>query len=172
MGDNKMSRKSHRPFFERLKQLVKDLKHMKHDEIHVISINANFGHYQILIGAECRQGEVLERPIEINGEIHHLFLSEEEIRTQPSRKQLMENLKDTVIMRNLHIHFKDPKGDGRHLQLTGGNGIHPSEYINLAGKRGQRLLNNASSNVRMSLEAYRIIQQDILKSLKKKHKTA
>lgn len=163
-------------FIEQLRQAMQSLKKMKPGEIHVLSINANYGHYQIVIGPENfnrDKKEGHERPIEINGEIHHLFVSPSNIRPNPTRKQMMENMKNTVIMRNLTIHLIDPRGDGKHVTTNGDkdSGLHAREFINLAGEKGHRLLDRVEHTDKFSLEAYRIVQRDILNAIKKE-KTA
>lgn len=155
-------------FLERLRQAVQSLKHMKPGEVHVFSINASYGHYQIVIGPEQRGKERQEhkRPIEINGEIHHLFVSPRAVSIHPSRGQVMRNMKDTVIMRDLSIHLVDPKGDGEHLEREANNNLHARECINLAGDDGEKIIEEAGNDANLMLAAYRIVQQDILASLR------
>lgn len=159
------------PFIKQLRHVVRSLKRMKPGEVHVLSINANYGHYQVVIGPK-QQGEkaakgMESRPIEINGEIHHLFISPHAVRVYPSKGQILHNLRDTVIMRDLEIHLHDPMGDGRHLAMMekGDNGIHARECINLAGNEGEKLLEKAEHDTHLSMAAYRIIQRDILRAL-------
>ncbi|MBT3181727.1 MAG: hypothetical protein HN337_04365 [Deltaproteobacteria bacterium] len=163
-------RKAHLPFIDQLRHAIKSLKKMKPGEVHVLSINANYGHYQIVIGPE--ESSDHNRSIEINGEIHHLFVTPKNISAQPSKRQVEQNLKNTVIMRNLMIHLRDPKGDGKHLIIMSknDNGLHPRECINLAGNDGERLMNELEHKSSYSLAAYRIIQKDILSALKKNKK--
>jgi len=163
-------RNSNRTFLSELRKVIKSLKRMKPGEVHVLSINANYGHYQIVIGPEQgakAKGHEHDRPIEINGEIHHLFVTPNKVQANPSKRQVLENLRDTVIMRNLSIHLCDPLGDGRHLEMPkdGNNGLHAREYINLAGDVGDELLDEAEHSPRLSLAAYRLIQKDILNAL-------
>lgn len=156
------------PFLEQLKRHVKSLKEMKPDDVHVISVNANFGHYQIVIGPE-RKDEDRNREIEISGEIHHLFISEESVSAHPTKQQMMKNLKDTVIMRDLTIHIKDPAGDGKHLTPEDeSSGLHARECINLAGDEGDQMIFDAEHSPKMSLEAYQIVQEDIIHSFEEK----
>ena len=163
-------------FIDELRRMVRTLKKMKAGEVHIMSINANYGHYQIVIGPEehevgpHRKGH--DRPIEINGEIHHLFVSPRTVTAYPSKHEVLENLKHTVIMRDLSVHLLDPKGDGQHLtELTnGGNGIHAREYINLAGSKGKKLIEKVEHSDKLSLDAYRIVQKDILRALKEHKK--
>lgn len=145
---------------------------MKPGERHVISINANYGHYQLVIGpSPAREKAASSRPIEISGEIHHLFVSPRKISPYPTQNQVTDNLKDTVIMRGLSIHLRDPQGDGSHLaEAEESNGMHAREYINLAGKDGDHLIKEVQSSSTMRMEAYHIIQRDILNALKEHKK--
>ncbi len=161
-----------RAFLQELRSLIRGLKQMKPGETHVISINANYGHYQLVIGPGDkgeRSANADERPIEINGEIHHLFVSSDAVSAFPSRNQVLENMKNTVIMRGLSVHLKDPSGDGQHLENGETQGaMQAREYINLAGSKGEQIIEASKSSDEISLETYRIIQQDILKALKEK----
>jgi len=162
------------PFLDQLRKTVESLKKMKPGEVHILSVNANYGHYQIVIGPENhgeKGSDEHGRPIEINGEIHHLFVTPGNISAQPSRKQVLENMKNTVIMRNLSVHLNDPRGDGRHISAPDrdNSGLHAREYINLAGDTGEELLEKVEHSGRFSLAAYRIVQQDILRALKKQN---
>ena len=155
-------------FLMELQNLVGALRKMKPGETHVLSVNANYGHYQIMIGPG-KKGAAKddERPIEIDGEIHHLFITPKEVRAHPSKGQMIANLKDTVIMRGLHVHLMDPMGDGQHLSDSGGdNGLHAKEYINLAGHAGDKIIEKIESSDEISYDTYRIIQADIIKALK------
>ncbi len=159
-------------FIDELRKSVEELTSMKSNETHIISVNANYGRYEIVIGPEGRgKSNSKERPIEINGEIHHLFLSPKSISAMPSKNQILGNLKDTVIVRGLSIHINDPLGDGEHIDHDGSgeNGIHIHEYINLAGNGGKNLIHDAEHDDTMTLAAYHIIQEDILHALKEKN---
>lgn len=166
-------RRAKTPFIEKLREAIESIKLMRPGEVHVVSVNANYGHYQIIIKPIQGKGSSFERPIEINGEIHHLFLSPKKLSAQPSKRQRIENLKDTVIMKNLNIHITDPMGDGRHISTPEhDSGMHAIEYINLAGQGGNDLVDNAEHSRKYSLAAYRIVQNDILKALRKKKESA
>jgi len=160
--------RSHASFIENLTWQMKSLKRMKPGDVHVFTINATYGRYQIVIGPlmdnHCRS-------VEINGEIHHLFVSPKSISPNPSKRQVRSNLKNTVIMNELLIHLRDPLGDGKHLSIKQSD-AHPREYINLAGKKGQILLNKVESSGRLTSAAYKIIQEDILRSLRKERRTS
>lgn len=167
-------RKAHIAFIDELKEAVSSLKHMKPDEMHVITVHANYGNYEIVIGPE--QGNSPEgkhlRPIEINGEIHHLFISPEAIAPNPSKQQVDEKLKHTVIMQDLSIHLRDARGDGRHASGRNGSGagVLPRGMINMAGPEGEELLHEVDRSGKLNDVTYKIIQQDILQALKQRRR--
>lgn len=173
-GDGIMKkRKVAEPFIDQLKRSVRSLKKMRPGEVHVFSINANYGHYQIVVGshrdAVKRRYPGKYLPIEINGEIHHLFISPHAIRIHPSKTQMLKNLNNTVIVRDVAVHIRDPKGDGRHVvEQAKDVGVRAREYINLAGVEGQKLLEETHHKNRLTMAAYRIIQKDIIESLRQK----
>lgn len=161
-------------FLKELRNLVGALKQMKPGETHILSIDANYGRYQLMIGPG-RDGESEDhRPIEIDGEIHHLFMTPEEVRLHPSKRQVKDSMKDTVIMRGLHVHLMDPEGDGDHLARPGNGGccLKAKEYINLAGKEGERMIDEMEHGDEISQDTYRIIQEDIINTLKRDKKKA
>jgi hypothetical protein len=159
-----MNRQKHANFLQQLRKAARTLKGMKPGEVHVLSIHANYGNYQIVIN----NGGHGERPIEISGEIHHLFLSPDNLRALPSRQQMLSNMKGTVIMKSLTVHMYDPTGDGEHLlENDHASEISVREYINFAGNKGRHMLEKAMHSHRMSLIAYRLVQRDILKALRR-----
>lgn len=160
-------------FIQQLRETIRSLKRMRPNEVHVISVDAHYGRYQIVIGPEEQdmpQRRSHRRPIEVNGEIHHLFLSPHAIRIYPSKHQVMHNMKDTVILRDLSVHLRDPDGNGKHLDREGENALHPRECINLAGNEGEQLIEQVEHDRQMTMATYRIIQRDILKALKEGRK--
>ena len=165
------SEKKH-TFFEALREAVKPLGSMKPGEVHVLSINANYGHYEITIGPRgVGNSRGADRcVIEIDGKIHHLFISPHTVRAIPSKHQVKENMKDTIIANNLTVHIVDPMGDGKHVKLNGNgdNGIHFKDVINMAGPVGEKIIAEAEHSKQMSMAAYRLIQRDILHALKEK----
>lgn len=158
-------------FVAQLRQGLRSLKFGKRGEMHILNINANYGHYQIVIGPMRRRRgaeKLNSHPIEIHGEIHHIFLSPHAVRVHPSKRQMMKNMKDTVIVRDLTVHIHDPKGDGRHISALGENDLRAREYINLAGRAGEHLLEEARHSRNFSMATYRIIQTDIISALREK----
>ena len=163
--------RKNKKFLKELQKVISNLKAFKANAPHTLSINANYGHYQILIEPN---GDKRSRnsSIEITGEIHHLFLTPGHLAPNPPREQMKQNLKNTVIARGLHLHLLDPVGDGEHLApQREGNGIEAREFINLAGEEGEKMIQDACNDRRLSLEAYRIVQQDILKALKQRKRS-
>lgn len=162
-------------FLAELVQAIKSLKKIGPNEVHVLTVNASYGRYQLIIGPKNKHinGQHF-RPIEISGEIHHLFATPKGFVPQPTKKQVLGNLRNTVIMRDLVIHLKDPTGDGRHIMLIRENdsGVHPREVINMAGKEGEKIADQAEHERKYSLAAYRIIQNDILRAVKKENRKA
>ncbi len=155
-----------RHFIEQLKKQINDLGALKKGEIHVLTVNANYGRYKLVVGPiQDRQ----DYPLEINGEIHHLFVSPRSITPNPSKKEVQQNLKHSIIMKDLEVHLNDPHGDGNGLSLSKSN-VKPREYINFAGQAGKAMMSNLNSHGRLSNAAYRIIQKDIIKSMKKHRK--
>ena len=153
-------------FIQELRGLVSELRKMKPSETHVISVDANYGHYELTIRPN-EKPRSRHRPIEISGEIHHLFLSNGHMMPNPPRQQIMENLKETVIARGLMVHLVDPIGDGEHLARDGnGKGLEAREFINLAGSEGEKQIWNARHSEELMMETYHIIQSDIIKALK------
>ena len=165
-------RRSNACFLEQLKQVVSELKDMKPNEMHVITVHANYGNYELVIGAEEHEmsGEQQHRPVEINGEIHHLFVSPDSISPNPSQEQIHDKLKHTVIMQDLSIHLRDDEGDGEHATGHDGSsqGVMPHGMINMAGEEGEELVHQVEESGKLNDVTYQIIQEDILHALRKK----
>lgn len=164
-------RHSHLAFLAQLKQAVSSLNEMKPEEMHVLTVHANYGNYELVIGPEVNEGDGRRhRELEINGEIHHLFISEDEITPNPSNEQIHDKLKDTVIMQDLSVHLKDPDGDGYHAIGSNGSkrGVMPRGMINMAGHKGEELIHEIEENGELDDITYHIIQEDILNALEKR----
>ena len=97
--------RSHASFIENLRQKIRSLRKMKPEDIHVFTIDASYGRYQIVIGPLEKNHR---RSLEIDGNIHHLFISPKAISPNPSKNQIRTNLKNTIIMRDLSVHLFDP----------------------------------------------------------------
>jgi hypothetical protein len=165
-------RQTHAVFLDQLKRTVSSLNEMKPEDMHVITVHANYGNYEIVIGPEIPEGMggKRHRELEINGEIHHLFISKDTITPNPSNRQIHEKLKDTVIMQDLSVHLKDPNGDGHHAIGNNGSkrGVMPRGMINMAGQRGEELVHEIEENGDLDDMTYQIIQEDILHALEKR----
>lgn len=164
-------RRSHDAFLAQLKRKISSLNEMKPEDMHVITVHANYGNYEIVIGPEVREGKgKSHRELEINGEIHHLFVSEDDISPNPSHEQVHDKLRNTVIMQDLTVHLKDPNGDGMHAIGSNGSkqGVIPRGMINMAGNKGEELIHEIEENGKLADITYQIIQEDILHALEKR----
>ena len=161
----KKNNKHAQAIINKLREVLPPLKKMKANEVHVINLRANFGRYQIIISAE----ENDKRSLEINGQIHHLFLSPEKITANPSSNQVRDHMKDTVIMRDIDIHIVDKQGSG---DIKAGKGwkeaVEAKELINLAGEQGQIILDEAKQAGHLPKAAYEIIEKDIIHALEER----
>lgn len=155
-------------FFKRLQAIVSTLQTMRPDEIHIIHVRANYGNYQIVIGPESMLEEK-SRPLEINGQIHHLFVSPNNISPNPTHDQIDHHLHDTIVMRDVTIHLLDERGDGQHLVASNGwqQTVDARDAINLAGEKGKALLERTITSGELPRATYHIIQEDILQALEK-----
>lgn len=144
---------------------------MRPKEIRVFSVNANYGTYQVKVGPEhspltCRQlgTRPHSRPIEIHGELHHLFIENgNNISAIPSHEAIDNNLKGTVIIKGLTVHLKDEHGNGIGV-ADGPDAAHTveaRERINLAGEPGEKAVIQLEQTGKLAKETYRIIQSDI-----------
>ena len=162
-------------FLEKLMERVRLSPDLPPNEVHVFNVHASYGHYQIVIGpAEkiIKNGKHVARPLEISGAIHHLFITKNHIAPHPSSRQIHDNLKGCVIMRDLTIHLKDPTGSGRKVD----KGNHQSqlaarEKINLAGDEGEKFVKRMEYTGRLLKDTYKIVQEDILSALENKQYT-
>lgn len=163
--------KKGRSFLKILMAYDPSLKKMRPKEIRVFNVNANYGTYQVKIGPEhspltCRQNGTRphSRPIEIHGELHHLFIENgNSVSAIPSHEAIDNNLKGTVIIKGLTVHLKDENGNG--LDVTDApdalTAIESRERINLAGENGEKAVIRLEQTGKLAKETYRIIQHDI-----------
>lgn len=161
-------------FLEKLMLRVKLDPNLPPNEVHVFNVHAAYGHYQVMIGPAQKilKGGHLKRPVEINGAMHHLFVTKNHVSPHPSQKQVHENLKGCIVMRDLTLHIKDPTGAGRKVE--GPNKTHAveaREKINLAGPEGTQFLNRLTHTGKLAKDTYKIIQEDILNALVNKQYT-
>lgn len=168
-----------RPFIRRIIELENLKKSMAPKEIHVFNINGNYGHYQLEIGPEYTEHQCKSmhlkphsRPLMINGEIHHLFMTKNALTPTPTHEEVNRNLRGTVIMKDLKIHIFDNDGMGESVKIEKmeENGVSPRELINLAGERGSEMMHDYKSTGKLAKETYKLIQQDILRSLEQLQK--
>lgn len=163
-------------FVKKLMERVKLSPDSTPNEVHVFDVHAAYGHYQVIIGPAdkvAKQSNSNNRPVEINGSLHHLFVSKNHITPHPSHHQIHNNLKGCIIMRDLTVHMKDPTGTGRKLDSqTRNNALSVREKINLAGQDGEKLLKRMENTGKLAKDTYKIIQEDILNALAMKQYTA
>lgn len=150
--------------FQKLREVVSPLKNIKENEVHILNIRANYGNYQVIIAPSKEAAN--KHKLEINGQIHHLFVSPDRISAKPSELQVKHHMKDTIILRDLNVHLVD-KGRTHKPETAAGwkHAVEVREKINLAGKEGSNLLQNIESNGKLSKAAYDIIEEDIIQAL-------
>lgn len=160
-------------FVRKLMERVKLDPNLNPNEVHVFNVHAAYGHYQVIIGpADKVARQSNGRPVEINGSLHHLFVSKNHITPHPSHHQIQNNLKGCVIMRDLTVHMKDPTGTGRKLDArTRQSALLVREKINLAGQDGEKFLKRMGHTGKLAKDTYKIIQEDILNALAMKQYT-
>lgn len=143
----------------------KRLKRLKPKEIVIFNVHGTYGDYQIKIGPEDKRHR---RSVEINGKVHHLFISKQHVEPLPTHDEIHNNMRGTIIMNEVTVHLFDEKGDGRavKIQRPSIDGAHARENINLAGKTGEKALHEFEKSGRLANETYHIVQDDVLKSLK------
>lgn len=162
-------------FLEKLLERVKLSPNLPPNEVHVFNVHASFGHYQVIIGPAQKilKKDHPARPVEINGALHHLFVTKNHVAPHPSQKQIHNNLKGCVIMRDLSLHIKDPTGAGRKLAI--GNkleAVQAREKINLAGGEGDQFVKRMEQTGKLVKDTYKIVQEDILNALVNKQYTS
>ena len=161
-------------FLERLLERVRLSPNLPPNEVHVFNVHASFGHYQIIIGPaeKMLQGGHPHRPLEINGALHHLFVTKNHVAPHPTQKQIHDNLKGCIIMRDLSLHIKDPNGSGRKVEgKNKQEAIYAREKINLAGTEGEKILKRMENTGKLAKDTYKIVQEDILSALDNKQYT-
>ncbi len=159
----------HKSFQEQLKHLIRDLNHLKKGDVHVISVHSRHGHYQIMISEKNNSSDNMHPAIQINGELYHLIISpKHDISLMPDDYQINDNLKDTLIVKQLTINMTDMDGSGCHVDTD--SDLHAKDYVNLAGREGELFLDNMDHDTHFLHQTYALIQADILESLTKKRK--
>lgn len=166
-----MKQRNIKNFLEQFLSSMELVKKLNGEECHIFEVHASFGSYQIMIGPReknMRQGREV-RPIEINGAMHHLYLTPNHVKAHPSAREIDNSLKDCVIMRDLTIHIKDPTGSGRKVDSAVKRyAVTAKEEINLAGQAGEQLKTRMIHTGKLAKDAYKIIQEDILRAVHEK----
>jgi hypothetical protein len=159
-------------FLSRLRRALPKLHSMHPTESATFAVDANYGHYTVTVGPEYAPEEIRQRhlrpharPIEVAGEIHHLFLEADHLTALPSREAVDGHLKATVILHDLHVHIFDPNGDGGHILIEphGDKTLAITKTTNFAGGWGTQRLQKMYKSGTLTHQTYRIIQEDIIK---------
>ncbi|MBI4124736.1 MAG: hypothetical protein HY466_02250 [Deltaproteobacteria bacterium] len=164
-------------FLEKLMERVHLDPNLPPNEVHVFNVHASFGHYQVIIGPAAkvlqRKREMAgNRALEINGAMHHLFVTKNHVTPHPSHRQIHNNLKGCIILRDLTVHIKDPTGKGiKVAKEQRDHAVECREKINLAGNDGEKFLKRMELTGRLAKDTYKIVQEDILNALANKQYT-
>ncbi len=164
-------------FLEKLVEMVHLNPKFPPNEVHVFNVHASYGHYQVVIGPTTKVGHhqknaQMRRSLEINGVMHHLFITKNNVSPHPTHKQIHNNLKGCIILRDLTLHMKDPTGSGKKLAKENKqHAVESREQINLAGQDGEKILKRMAVSGKLAKDAYKIVQEDILNALMNKQYT-
>lgn len=171
-----ISKKDQLNFIRLLIKHCVELKKLKPRDVCTFNIYTKHGHYQVSIGPECVGSECRRmhvkphsRKLEINGSMHHLFISKEKISPTPKQEDVKANLRGSVIMKDVVIHIVDQDGSGAKIKIENyhSSTIKAEQRINLAGRTGESMMSNLHSSGRLMKDTYKIVQEDILDALKK-----
>lgn len=172
------SKNSHDSFIRKLAKSAVELKKLKNREVRIFNVIANFGSYQVIVGPEYSKEEceklhvkIHSRRLEINGYMHHLFVNSRGVSALPDEDEISSNLRGSVIMKDIVIHIVDQDGCGSRvlIERLDRDGVQDKRRINLAGENGDSMIKKYKMSGRLDNDAYRIIQEDILKALKSNH---
>ena len=162
------------PFVKMLHEAFPHLRALDSRAIFLFSIHTRHGHYQIKVGPthsppECKEMGIpkYSRPIEITGELHHMFLSGYSVTLKPHTRQPPNNLRGAIIMKHVLLHFIDRHGQGdSHIPMVDSH-IQPREKINLSGPNGDTKLEEIRQSGQLAHRVYSIIREDIFMYLKR-----
>lgn len=164
-------------FLEKLADRVRLDPNLPPNEVHVFNVHAAYGHYQVIIGPASKvmhrkKEAILHRPLEINGAMHHLFVTKNHVTPHPSHRQVHNNLRGCIILRDLTVHLKDPTGGGHKVEKAVQKyAVECREKINLAGQEGDKILKRMEWTGKLAKDTYKIVQEDILNALANKQYT-
>jgi hypothetical protein len=162
-------------FLARLRRALPMLRELPPSEAKSIDVDANFGHYQVTIGpeysvAECRQRHIPlhSRPIELHGQLDHLYVEKNRISPLPTQDLIDQHLKATVVINDVNVHIYDSDGDGATIRIRAKDrsAVEFRQAINMAGDDGEERLRQIKESGTLTRETYRIIQEDILRLLR------
>ncbi len=154
-------------FLKNLLQKDKVLKKLRPCEIAIFNVHGSFGDYQVKVFE--KNPHLKTRSVEINGHIHHLFVNNKKVEAMPTKNEIKNNLKGTVIMRDITVRLFDKDGRGARVIIKNSkrDGAHAAEKINLAGSAGPKIIKGYEKSEKLANKTYKIVQRDILKALEK-----
>lgn len=164
----------HHSFLTRLRRISKAVQAIPPDQQVTLEVRGSYGTYRVVIGPEYARQECYARrcrpharPIEIFADVDHLFVRGEQVSPTADREVIDHHLQGTVVIHGVAVHIYDAEGSGEAIQLESNphRGVEIVESINMAGPAGAQSIEALRASGRLTHEAYRIIQRDILKAL-------
>jgi len=161
-------------FVERLISSCLKSKQLEERGIYIFNVIAKYGSYQVIIGPEYTKEEARKlglmphtRKLTINGSIYNLFINKDKVSAIPDEREISKDLNGSIIMRNIHVHIVDPDGKGKEAMgmKNDRSKVIAHQKINLAGEDGRELLVRYQSTGRLFSEIYKIVQEDIIRSM-------
>jgi len=178
VGENKAAEKSNAEFIKKIIKHCKRLRELNPDEVFIFNIIACHGSYQIKVGPEYSKNECKKlglkahsRPVEINGTMHNLFIHSNNISPTPNHEAAKNNYKGSIIMKDVNIRIIDKQGKATKVKVEkcDRDGVWARRCINLAGDRGDKIMNKLTNSGKLIIETYLIVQDDILRAIEKKY---
>lgn len=164
-----------RSFLVRLRQVVPALRDLAARESQVVTVEALYGRYRLVVGPEytaqeCRQRGLPRhsRPIEVAATLDHLIVDGERVSAVPEQPTVDRHLQGTVVIHGVTVHVYDLEGKGKSVACdrAPSHGIEFAEVINLGGDGATAAVEALRTSGRLTHEAYRIIQADLLRALR------
>lgn len=162
-------------FFTRLRKVAPNVNRLMPKESMTLKVRGTYGTYELIIGpeysySECKRAKLRphSRPMSLQGDLHHLYMEDERILPHPPRRAVANRLKATVIINGVKVQIMDADGDGTLVDLEPihPESVHIAQAINLAGEYGMARLVETQRDGQLTQAAYRIIQDDIVASLR------
>ena len=139
-------------------------------DVMVFNVNGEFGHYSVKIGPETTSRKngrkCVKRAIEIDGEVHHLFITKGHASPFPEEDEVNHNMKHTLIVKGIRVHFTSLDCGRAKLKIETEkrSSFVPSEKINLAGEEGDKMMELLDKSSDIIHETMMIVKEDILKN--------